>query len=40
MGDVVDNTAQQRLELMVDGHPAAAFYKRDGFMVSSLLLVD
>jgi predicted GNAT family acetyltransferase len=34
MGDVVDNTAQQRVELVVDGHPAAAFYRRDGDVIT------
>jgi uncharacterized protein len=34
MNDVVDNKAQQRFELVVDGHLAAAFYKRDGDVIT------
>ena len=34
MGDVVDNKAQQRFELVVDGHLAVAFYKRDGDVIT------
>jgi len=34
MGDVVDNKAQQRFELAVDGHLAVALYKRDGDVIT------
>jgi predicted GNAT family acetyltransferase len=34
MGDVIDNKAQQRFELVVDGHLAASFYKRDGDVIT------
>ena len=34
MDDIVDNKAQQRYELVVDGHLAAAFYKRDGDVIT------
>ena len=34
MGDVVDDKAQQRFELVVGGHLAAAFYQRDGDVIT------
>ncbi|HEX2366956.1 MAG TPA: GNAT family N-acetyltransferase [Bradyrhizobium sp.] len=34
MSDVIDNKAHQRFELVVDGHLAAAYYKRDGDIIT------
>lgn len=33
-GDVRDNAAEGRYELMVEGHLAAAYYKKDGNVVT------
>lgn len=33
MNDVIDNIAEQRFELAVDGHTAIAAYERDGDVV-------
>ena len=34
MDDIVNNKADQRFELVVDGHLAAAFYKIDGNVIT------
>ena len=34
MGDIVNNKAHHRFELVVDGHLAAAFYKIDGNVIT------
>ena len=34
MGDIVNNKADHRFELVVDGHLAAAFYKIDGNVIT------
>jgi len=34
MTDIVNNKAQYRFELMVDGHLAAAYYKLDGSVIT------
>lgn len=34
MNDIVNNKAQHRFELVVDGHLAAAYYKRDGDVIT------
>ena len=34
MGDIVNNKADHRFELVVDGHLAAAFYKADGNVIT------
>jgi predicted GNAT family acetyltransferase len=34
MNDVVDNTAAQRFELTVEGHLAAAYYRRAGGIIT------
>jgi uncharacterized protein len=34
MTDIVNNPAQNRFELVVDGHLAAAYYKRDGSVIT------
>jgi predicted GNAT family acetyltransferase len=34
MGDIFNNKARHRFELVVDGHLAAAFYKVDGNVIT------
>jgi len=34
MTDIVNNPAQNRFELVVDGHLAAAYYKRNGNIIT------
>ena len=34
MSDIVNNMADHRFELVVDGHLAAAFYKTDGNVIT------
>ena len=34
MADIVNNRAQHRFELTVDGHLAAAYYKTDGNVIT------
>jgi hypothetical protein len=34
MGDIVNNKAHHRFELVIDGHLAAAFYKIDGNVIT------
>lgn len=34
MSDIVNNKAQHRFELMVDGHLAAAYYKLEGDVIT------
>jgi uncharacterized protein len=34
MGDIVNNRADQRFELTVDGHLAAAYYKVEGGVIT------
>ena len=34
MGDIINNTAHRRFELVVDGHLAAGFYKIDGNVIT------
>lgn len=34
MSDIVNNKAQHRFELVVDGHLAVAFYKLDGDVIT------
>jgi len=34
MADIVNNRAQHRFELTVDGHLAAAYYKTDGNIIT------
>jgi uncharacterized protein len=34
MGDIVDNKADHRFELVVDGHLAAAYYKVEGSVIT------
>jgi uncharacterized protein len=34
MSDIVDNTADHRFELVVEGHLAAAYYKVDGNVIT------
>jgi len=34
MTDIVNNTAQHRFELVVDGHLAAAYYKLEGNVIT------
>jgi uncharacterized protein len=34
MGDIVNNRADQRFELTVDGHLAAAYYKAEGNVIT------
>src|SRR5215468_2443242 len=34
MADIVNNRAQHRFELVVDGHLAAAYYKLDGNVIT------
>jgi uncharacterized protein len=34
MSDIVDNKAQHRFELVVEGHLAAAYYKLDGNVIT------
>ena len=34
MSDIVDNKAHNRFELVVEGHLAAAYYKREGKVIT------
>ncbi len=34
MSDVIDNKAEQRFELLVEGHLAAAYYQRRGLVIT------
>jgi uncharacterized protein len=34
MGDIINNTAHHRFELVVDGHLATGFYKIDGNVIT------
>ena len=34
MADIINNQAEHRFELVVDGHLAAAYYKRDGNVIT------